>query len=98
MTDTPWFPAHSEAALWEGDEGRGIKACDSCPCGCDNRGGFKGLGYITGSTPEGKGFSLWIKDPLLWERIREVFQAHDLTESDDAQLPESIADDGSIAI
>lgn len=78
MTPQSRFLNSAEMVLWDGEEGRAIVACEACTCGCDSRDGFKGKGYITGSTPDGKGFTLWVNDPGLWERIKAVFQAQGL--------------------
>lgn len=61
--------------IWEGDEGRPLQVCRPCPCGCDQRGGYEGVGYITGSTEDGRGFTLWVDDEEVLERMLEVVEA-----------------------
>ena len=35
----------------------------------DVRDGVTGVGYLTGSDPDGNGFTLWIKDEAMYERL-----------------------------
>ena len=52
---------------WKGEKNRSIQVVRPCPCGCDERDGFRGVGYITGSDKDGNGFTIYI-------RSEEVFQ------------------------
>ncbi len=50
--------------VWSGDRDRELRVQRACPCGCDERDGpladGRAVGYLTGSTPEGQGFTLYI--------------------------------------
>lgn len=47
--------------VWEGEKDQLLEACRRCPCGCDDRDGRGGVGYLAGSDAEGNGFSIWIE-------------------------------------
>jgi len=59
---------------WDnGDESRPLNVYRPCPCGCDARGdGIKGVGYISGSDQEGNGFTIWIENEDVYQRVRQV--------------------------
>lgn len=62
--------ADTQAWLWtEGDRGRRLELRRLCPCGCDSRAGFPGVGYLTASDQEGSGFSLPILDESSFEAL-----------------------------
>jgi len=64
----------SEEMFWTGgDKGRALSLCRPCPCGCDERDGYHGVGYITGSDSDGTGFSLWIEEEAVYQAVRTVF-------------------------
>jgi hypothetical protein len=47
----------------------GAQGCRPCSCGCDTRQGVAGVGYLTGSDPDGNGFTVWIKDEAMYQRV-----------------------------
>jgi hypothetical protein len=55
---------------WKGEKDRPLQVLRPCHCGCDNRGGRLGVGYLTGSDEEGNGFTIWIES-------EEVYQVMD---------------------
>ena len=66
---------------WTGkgnDINRPLELCRPCPCGCDARGGVKGVGYITGGDKKDGGFSLWIENENVYQSIKKVFIANKL--------------------
>jgi hypothetical protein len=44
-----------------------------CPCGCDERDGSTGAGYISGCTKNGKGFTVWIEEEKTFQAVKRVF-------------------------
>jgi len=64
-----------EQSTWYGEEGRPLGLHRPCPCGCDSRGGSKGVGYLTGSTDEGDGFTIWIQDENVYQVVRDVLES-----------------------
>lgn len=57
---------------WNGDVARPLQICRPCPCGCDLRGGNKGVGYLTGSNDQGEGFTIWIQDEAVYQAIKPL--------------------------
>lgn len=55
---------------WKGEENRPLSLYRPCACGCDERGGYKGVGYLTGSDKKGKGFTLWIEDEPVFQAVK----------------------------
>ena len=50
--------------VWtDGERGRRLELRRPCACGCD--GTAHGVGYLTGSDPQGRGFTLWIESETL---------------------------------
>jgi hypothetical protein len=48
-----------------------------CRCGCDSRGGEKGVGYVTGGS--GKHFvSVWLEHEDVYQALQAIFWAHNL--------------------
>jgi hypothetical protein len=43
-----------------------------CPCGCDDRGGRGGVGYLTGSDAAGNGFTIWIESEEVFQRLEKL--------------------------
>jgi hypothetical protein len=68
-------------------------------CGCDTRGGVRGVGYLSGSDCAGNGFTLWIADeaPYQWldamlgGRIGTRPGIQYILVRDDPRSPEAIA-------
>jgi hypothetical protein len=57
---------------WQGEKDRRLQACRPCPCGCDDRGGRAGVGYLTGSDAEGNGFTVWIESEEVFQRLAKL--------------------------
>jgi len=54
------------------DQTRKIKVCRPCSCGCDARGGLKGVGYLLANTGNGEGATIWIKDEKVFKVIESL--------------------------
>lgn len=63
--------------VWTGAKGRLLAVERPCPCGCDERDGNKGVGYINGSTADGSGFSIWIESEDVFQAALAVLQEVD---------------------
>lgn len=55
------------------DLDRPVQVRRPCSCGCDERDGCQGVGYITGG-----GFTLWIEEEPVYQAIRRSFEAQEL--------------------
>lgn len=56
------------------EDDRPLSLCRPCNCGCDFRGGKKGVGYITGGNTKGF-FTIWIQNEETYQAVTEVFKA-----------------------
>lgn len=63
---------------WKGEKNRAFRVQRPCSCGCDLRGGSKGVGYITWSDPDGNGVTVWIKDERTFQIVKKIY--HQRTE------------------
>jgi hypothetical protein len=54
--------------------GRPVSLWRPCPCGCDNRDGSSGAGYISGATKDGKGFTVWLESEETYQAVKRVFK------------------------
>ena len=43
-----------------------------CSCGCDERDGRAGVGYLTGSDAAGNGFTIWIESEEVFQRLEQL--------------------------
>jgi hypothetical protein len=61
--------------VWEVDptDTRGVwlETHRPCSCGCDNREGKKGVGYIIGSDG-GNGFTIWVENENVFKLAQQV--------------------------
>jgi hypothetical protein len=57
---------------WHGEKDRILQVCRPCPCGCDDRGGRPGVGYLTGSDEEGNGFTVWIESEAVYQSLEKL--------------------------
>ena len=64
--------------IWKGHAGRHIALERPCPCGCDKREGWDGVGYLTGSDDEGNGFTLLIEDEAVYRQIHRALTGKDI--------------------
>lgn len=62
--------------IWSGAKSRPLGVCRPCECGCDQRDGYKGVGYLTGSDAKGRGFTVWIQDEKVFTRLARALEAH----------------------
>jgi hypothetical protein len=58
--------------VWKGEKNRLLSVCRPCSCGCDDRGGRPGVGYLTGSDEEGNGFTVWIECEEVYQRLERL--------------------------
>jgi hypothetical protein len=70
------FPAPADNPML--DANREISLYRPCFCGCDNREGSPGVGYITASGG-GEGVTIFIDNEEDYQAIRKVFEAQGLT-------------------
>jgi len=57
---------------WKGEKNRPLQVRRPCPCGCDLRDGYHGVGYLTGSDEEGNGFTIWIESEEVFQRLKKL--------------------------
>ncbi len=57
---------------WQGEKERVLQVRRPCPCGCDDRGGRPGVGYLTGSDSDGRGFTVWIESEEVFRRLERL--------------------------
>ncbi len=59
--------------VWEGgDINRPLQLQRPCPCGCDEREGYKSVGYLTGGDGKTGGFTLWIEDEKVYTMLDKI--------------------------
>jgi hypothetical protein len=58
--------------VWQGEEDRLLQVCRPCSCGCDERDGRAGVGYLTGSDAAGNGFTIWIESEEVFQRLEKL--------------------------
>lgn len=56
----------------DSDKNRPFDLYRPCACGCDERTGFKGAGYLSGSDSQGNGFTIWIKTEKEYKLIKRL--------------------------
>lgn len=60
--------------VWTGEEDRPSLMSRPCGCGsCEAVAPEGGVGYLSASTPEGEGFSVWIFDEAVYQRMLSVY-------------------------
>lgn len=60
--------------FWNGEKMRWIRVGYPCPCGCDFRDNPDMAGYITGSDPEGNGFTITLDTAEDVVRLKAIFE------------------------
>ena len=60
---------------WKGEKSRALAVKRPCDCGCDQRDGGHGVGYLTGSDAEGNGVTVWIQDEQVFQALRALVGA-----------------------
>ena len=58
--------------VWQGEKDRLLQVRRPCSCGCDDRGGRGGVGYLTGSDAAGNGFTIWIESEEVFLRLENL--------------------------
>jgi hypothetical protein len=58
--------------VWQGEEDRLLQVRRPCSCGCDDRDGRGGVGYLTGSDAAGNGFTIWIESEEVFQRLEQL--------------------------
>lgn len=73
-----------DATLWSGpdtDKERPVRVQRPCPCGCDLRDGpladGRAVGYVTGSDPQGNGFTIYLPDEATYAMFAAIFGERD---------------------
>ncbi len=61
---------------WKGEKDRLLQVRRPCSCGCDERDGSPGVGYITGSDKAGNGFTVWIESEEVYQRLERLLAIH----------------------
>ena len=57
---------------WKGAKSSVLAVKRPCACGCDQRDGGHGVGYLTGSDAEGNGVTVWIEDEGVFQALRAL--------------------------
>ena len=57
------------------DWDRPLKLSRPCNCGCDARGGTKGVGYISGGSGNAF-FSIWIENEATYQALATLLKKH----------------------
>ena len=60
--------------LWRGTTFRPFELMRKCECGCDDRSGDKGFGYLIGCTPDGDGVTIWIRNEEVFRWIEKIIE------------------------
>ncbi len=56
------------------DAGRDIAMSRPCSCGCGSRDGFdEGVGNLSGSDDDGRGFTLFVYDEDVFQHLTAIF-------------------------
>lgn len=71
MPKMPIEVPSGQVKRWKGEVNRAFRLQRPCSCGCDQRSGDKGVGYLTGSDSKGNGFTLWITDEKVFQVMRK---------------------------
>lgn len=56
------------------DGNRPLRLSRPCPCGCGSRDGFdEGVGNLSGSNEEARGFTIFIHDEPTYQHLYSIF-------------------------
>lgn len=61
--------------LWKGEPNRVLGTYRPCRCGCDNRDGMRGVGYLSASDDDGNGFTIWIEDERIYACVALILRS-----------------------
>src|ERR1700722_6637893 len=59
--------------IWYGERGRRLDAYRPCPCGTCS-GTHQGVGYLSSSDASGHGFTVWIQNEEVFQRLSEALK------------------------
>lgn len=54
--------------VWHGERNRRLGAYRPCPCGTCSRS-CRGVGYLSSSDRDGRGFTVWIENEEVFQRL-----------------------------
>ena len=63
----------SAEVIWNGERNRQLNAYRPCSCGVCSKG-RKGVGYLSFSNANGRGFTIWIEDERVFRRLRRALR------------------------
>jgi hypothetical protein len=63
----------SAEVAWSGERSRPLNAYRPCPCGVCSKG-RKGVGYLSFSNANGRGFTVWLEDETVFRRLRRALR------------------------
>jgi len=64
--------------IWHGEENRAFMLYRPCHCGCDERDGKKGVGYLTASDKKGNGFTIWLENEAVFQTMLSILKEKDV--------------------
>ena len=62
----------AKVILWTGEPNRKLTLKRPCECGCDEREGPAGVGYLIVSDGDGNGVTLWIEHEDVYQVLQRV--------------------------
>ncbi len=62
--------------IWYGERGRRLDAYRPCPCGTCS-GTRQGVGYLSSSDASGRGFTVWIENEEVFQRLSKALKRRD---------------------
>jgi hypothetical protein len=55
--------------VWNGEKNRPLDVYRACPCGVCSKN-RKGVGYVSFSDANGRGFTIWLENEKVFRRLR----------------------------
>lgn len=59
--------------VWNGESNRQLNVYRVCPCGVCSKN-RKGVGYLSSSDPNGHGFTVWVENEAVFQRLRRALR------------------------
>ena len=59
--------------VWDGERNRQLNVCRACPCGVCSKN-RKGVGYLSFSDAHGRGFSMWLENEEVFQRLSNALR------------------------
>jgi len=59
--------------VWNGEKNRQLDVYRACPCGVCSKN-REGVGYLSFSDANGRGFTIWIEDENVFRRLRHALR------------------------